>query len=161
MSQAGLKKAAVFCILRCNDKFLLLQRANEPNKGKFVPVGGKIDPFESPYNAVIRETMEETGILLPTAKFCGMLTETSPGSYNWVSFIYVADIAFIPAPSCDEGELFWVNEGDLKDLYTPDTDWFIYQYVRDGKPFAFSANYDAHMNLLAMEDEIEGIKLIG
>jgi dATP pyrophosphohydrolase len=58
----GHKKVAVFCILQCEDQFLLLERKKEPNQGKLVPVGGKLDPYETPLSAVIRETKEETGI---------------------------------------------------------------------------------------------------
>ena len=74
----GLKKVAAMCVLKHQDQFLLLKRAKEPNRGMYVPVGGKLDPFESAYEAVLRETLEETGIQLESAKYCGTLTETSP-----------------------------------------------------------------------------------
>ena len=78
----GIKKVASMCVLKNEDKFLLLKRANEPNKGMYVPVGGKLDPFESAYKAVLRETKEETGITLKNAKFCGTLIESSPVKCN-------------------------------------------------------------------------------
>ncbi|MBK8349386.1 MAG: NUDIX domain-containing protein [Saprospiraceae bacterium] len=49
-----MKRVAVFCIIKSGDQYLLLKRAKVPNQGKFVPVGGKIDPYESPLQAVIR-----------------------------------------------------------------------------------------------------------
>ncbi len=49
----GLKRTATLCILRNDNNCLLLKRLREP------PVGGKLDPFESPLNAAIRETFEE------------------------------------------------------------------------------------------------------
>ncbi|MBC7885642.1 MAG: NUDIX domain-containing protein [Saprospiraceae bacterium] len=152
----GIKRVAVFCIIRSGDKFLLLKRAKEPNKGKFVPVGGKIDPFETPYEAVIRETYEETGIRLTSAKFCGILSDTSPVNYNWVSFIYTAEIDFIPAPICDEGELYWISESELRTLDTPSTDRYIYKYVAAERHFVFSAEYDADLNMTQMKDELSG-----
>ena len=69
MTPEGLKRVAVFCIIKSGDQYLLLKRAKAPNQGKFVPVGGKIDPYESPMQAVIRETMEETGISISAPKF--------------------------------------------------------------------------------------------
>jgi 8-oxo-dGTP diphosphatase len=151
----GLKRVAVFCILRHADKFLLLKRAYQPNVGKYVPVGGKVDPYETPYEAVIRETKEETGIQLGGAKFCGILTETSPTEYNWLSYIYFADIDDIDIPYCDEGELHWVNISNLSSIPTPETDRFIYQFVAADKPFIFSAKYDAQLNLIQILNEID------
>ncbi|MBL0024906.1 MAG: NUDIX domain-containing protein [Saprospiraceae bacterium] len=159
MDSEGNKRAAVFCIINSGDHYLLLKRANDPNKGKFVPVGGKINPYESPYQAVVRETHEETGLHLSTFKFCGVLTETSPTNYNWVSFIYSSEIEFIPAPHCDEGELFWIHKNQLKHLNTPPTDWHIYQYIFNNIPFVFSAEYDSCLNMTKIVDELSGIIL--
>jgi len=58
----GLKKTAVLCVLKHGENFLLLKRLKEPNKDSYTPVGGKLDPFESPIKAAIRETWEETGL---------------------------------------------------------------------------------------------------
>jgi hypothetical protein len=37
---------------------------------------------------------------------------------------------------------------------TPKTNWYIYKYILDNKPFAFSAEYDGKLNLLSMTEEI-------
>ncbi|MGB4960406.1 MAG: NUDIX domain-containing protein [Saprospiraceae bacterium] len=160
MNNDGLKRAAVFCILQCQEQYLLLKRAKQPNVGKYVPVGGKIDPYESPESAVVREIMEETGIHIPRPKFSGVLIETSPTSYNWISFIYKADIDFVPPPYCDEGELFWISAGDLKNLDTPPTDHHIYMFIKAEQPFVFSAVYDENLVLLEMYDRLSGIRLL-
>jgi len=160
MTPEGLKRAAVFCILKSGDQYLLLKRAKMPNQGKFVPVGGKIEPYESPLSAVIRETMEETGITITNPKFCGVLTETSSTNYNWVSFIYSVEIPWIPTPECDEGVLHWIHADELKDLDTPPTDWYIYQYINEGKPFVFSAVYDDDLKLISLMDDLSSQKII-
>ena len=152
----GIKKIASMCILQQDHQFLLLKRANEPNIGKYVPVGGKLEPHEGPYQAVLRETFEETGIQLKTAQFCGILTETSPVKYNWISYIYLAHIPFQPAPFCDEGVLEWVAIDNLLKVPTPPTDWWIYKYILDKQPFVFTADYDAALNMLSMTEEITG-----
>lgn len=154
MTPEGIKRVAVFCIIKSGHHYLLLKRAKFPNQGKFVPVGGKVDPYETPIAAVIRETMEETGIVITNPRFCGILTETSPVNYNWVSYIYMVEIPWLPAPACDEGELFWVHNDELENLDTPPTDWYIYQYVNAGKSFAFSAEYDEYFNMITMVDEL-------
>jgi 8-oxo-dGTP diphosphatase len=155
----GHKKVAVFCILQCDDQFLLLERNKEPNQGKIVPVGGKLDPYETPLSAVIRETKEETGIDIKSPQFCGMLTETSPSSYNWVSYIYLAHIDYIPAPWCDEGTLHWIDIQGLETLNTPATDLHIYKYVAAGEKFMFDAVFDADLNMVSMYEELQGIKI--
>ncbi|WP_026994705.1 NUDIX hydrolase [Flectobacillus major] len=156
----GLKRVAVICVLRNGSNFLLLKRFNEPNKDTYVPVGGKVDPFENPYQAAIREVREEAGIQLDSMRFCGTLVETSPVKYNWMSFIYEASIDIIPPPDCNEGILEWHNFQNINSFPTPKTDFFIYQYILDKKPFAFNANYDNHLVLLDMTEEIENIKVV-
>lgn len=156
----GLKRVATLCILRHNNNFLLLKRLKEPNKDNFTPVGGKLDPFESPLKSAIRETFEETGINVDKMKFCGILTETSPTEYNWTSYVYIEDIDFLEPPICNEGTLMWISFDDLLKVPTPKTDWYIYKYILDKKPFAFNAEYDLGLNLLSMTEEIENIKVV-
>ena len=155
----GLKRVAAMCVLQHQDKFLLLKRAKEPNKGMYVPVGGKLEPFENQIDACLRETFEETGIQLSSAKFCGTLIETSPTKYNWISYIYLAQIEEQAPPYCDEGVLEWINIKDLLSVATPPTDLAIYKYILEKKPFAFSADYDADLKMIRLIEEIEGVQI--
>ncbi|MEH0153913.1 NUDIX domain-containing protein [Limibacter armeniacum] len=155
----GLKKTAVLCVLKHQSKFLLLKRLKEPNKDMFTPVGGKLDPFETPLEAAIRETKEETGITVEEMKFCGMLTESAPTGYNWCSYVYLAEIDWLEPPYCNEGSLSWINFESVLDVPTPITDWHIYEYIMEGKVFAFSAKYDEALNLQTMVEEIENKKI--
>lgn len=54
------------CFIRKRDKILLLNRNKKPNMGMWNGVGGKIEENETPYEGIIRETFEETGIELPS-----------------------------------------------------------------------------------------------
>lgn len=157
---SGLKRTAVLCVLRHQDRFLLLRRLKEPNKDKYTPVGGKLDPYESPIDAAIRETREETGISVSGMRYAGMLVETSPTDYNWTGFVYVAAIDDMPPPPCNEGTLEWITLDQVLQVPTPPTDWFIYQYIVESRPFAFHADYDADLQLLRMREELEGIDLV-
>ncbi len=153
---AGLKRAAAICILRNNDRFLLLCRSNTPNKGMFVPVGGKLEPFESPQQAVVREVREETGLDITSPKYCGLLTETAPNTYNWICYVYLADIADIEPPFCNEGTLHWVSFSDILSVPTPPTDWWIYRFVMDNRPFMLNATFGQDMQLCAFTEDIAG-----
>ncbi|GAA4833136.1 8-oxo-dGTP diphosphatase [Algivirga pacifica] len=152
----GIKRVATLCILKNENRFLLLRRLKEPNKDKYTPVGGKLDPYESPLQAALRETYEETGIELSSMRYCGMLTETSPTKYNWISYVYVAEIEDMPPPECPEGTLEWIDFEQLLNIPTPITDWYIYKYLMEEKMFAFDAVYDEQLQLLTMREELEG-----
>jgi 8-oxo-dGTP diphosphatase len=152
----GLKRVAAMCILQYQQKFLLLKRAKAPFIGHYVPVGGKLEPHENPLAAVQRETFEETGLQIDNFKFCGILTESSPLAYNWICYIYLAQIENIEPPFCDEGILEWIDYDDLLNVPTPPTDWQIYKYVLDGKPFAFNAIYNENMEMVEMWEDFEG-----
>ena len=151
----GLKRVATLCVLKNDHEFMLLKRLKEPNKGKFTPVGGKLDPHEDPLTAAIRETWEETGVKVETMKYCGLLSESSPVEYNWTNYVYLAEIGRIPPPPCNEGELKWIHFDEVLDQPTPKTDWFIYKYILEQKPFAFNALFDKNIRLLKMTEEIE------
>ena len=155
----GMKKTAVLCILKSGDKFLLLKRLKAPNQGMYTPVGGKLDPHETPIAAAFRETWEETGIKADHFSFCGILEETSPVDYNWISFVYVSEISFQEPPACTEGSLEWIAEKSLEYLPTPATDWMIYQYIAAKKHFVFNAVFDKQLNLLQMSDALTGEKV--
>lgn len=43
-------------------RILLVQRGHEPNKGRWSLPGGKAQPGETPGQAAVRETLEETGL---------------------------------------------------------------------------------------------------
>jgi 8-oxo-dGTP diphosphatase len=158
--QTGIKKAAALCVLKHKDSFLLLKRNKEPNAGMYAPVGGKIDPFETPKQAAIRETFEETGIQVPDMNYCGVLTESSPSRYNWISFIYIAEIEFMEPPPCDEGTLEWISAKNLSKIPMPPTDLIIYTYILDNKQFAFNAIYDAELNMTQLIEEIAGVRIL-
>ncbi|WP_353161233.1 NUDIX domain-containing protein [Myroides odoratus] len=156
----GIKRAATLCVLKQGNQFLLLKRLKEPHKDNFTPIGGKIDPFESPLQGAIRETFEETDLTVQKMKFCGILTESSPTKYNWINYVYLAEIEEIVPPLCNEGTLMWIQFDALLQVPTPKTDWFIYKYILDEIPFALNAIYDDTLTLLSLDEEIENVKLL-
>lgn len=155
----GIKKIAVICILKHRDHFLLLKRWKEPNKDLYTPLGGKLDPFETPLEAAKRETKEESGIEPNEMNFCGILTETSPTKYNWVSYVYISEIEYQDPPTCNEGTLKWIHKDDLSKIPTPITDLHIYQYVLQNKKFIFDAVYDENLRILQMTEAIENLNI--
>jgi len=156
MSKTGLKKTTVLCVLRSGDALLLLRRTKEPNLGKYVPVGGHVEPCETPRDAAVREVREETGWRLGDVEFCGVLVETSPTDFNWVNFIYSAPVERFNPPHCREGVLEWVELSRLPHIPTPTTDMYIYQLILRGQAFVLNAEYDRSLQLRLLQDEITG-----
>ena len=147
-------------ILRCGDRYLLLRRAKAPNAGKYAPVGGKLEAYERPVDAAIRETKEETGITIKNPTLCGVLSETAPVDYNWMCYIYLSDIPDQAAPPCDEGVLEWISFDRLAHVPLPATDPVIYDYVQRGEKFVFDAVFDADLNLVSMMEELSGQEVV-
>ena len=148
----GFKRAAVSCILIHRDKYLLIQRKKAPYIGKFLPVGGKIDAHESATTAAIREVYEETGLHIQAPSYCGCLIESSPiDDYNWVCFIFKAQIEDMLPPACDEGVLTWIDKDDLDTLDIPPTDLPIYKAIQADEFFVFEAQFDIEMKMLNFE----------
>ena len=159
MNKEGNKKVATLCVLKNKNKFLLLKRYNEPNKDKYVPVGGKLKNYESPKDGVIRETLEETGIIIKEPKFFGILTESSPTNYNWISYIFCSEIKYILPPTSDEGKLEWIEYDKIKKIPTPLTDHHIYKFILENKKFIINAQYNKELKLLEMTEEISNSKI--
>lgn len=101
------------CLIRKGRKILLLNRNKKPTMGMWNGVGGKIEDNETPYEGVIRETFEETGIQLHSATYKGNVIfkdkdelENSDGMY-----VFLADLpdeVHIDTPlTTDEGILEW------------------------------------------------------
>jgi 8-oxo-dGTP diphosphatase len=156
MSGTGLKQAVVMVVLRSDDALLLLHRTKEPNLSKYVPVGGHIEPFEAPRAAAIREVREETGKQLDDIQFHGVLVETSPTNYNWVVFVYSAEVEHFDPPDCAEGVLEWVPSHRVPDLPTPATDNYIYPLIVAGQHFVLNAEFDQDLHLEHLEEELSG-----
>lgn len=157
----GLKHVVATCILRSAAGLLLLRRSKEPGLGKYIPVGGHLEPFETPRAGTIREVKEETGVSIEEPRLAGILTETSPTDYNWVIYIYMADIPAIPPVECSEGTLEWIAQERLHTIPIPTTDGFIYDYLSRSEFFVFDAVYDENVELIRLVDELSGRVLLG
>ena len=83
------------------------------------------------------------------------MVESSPTNYNWICFVYLAEIEHIDPPTCKEGKLEWIRFSKLFGIPAPKTDWHIYKYLVDNKNFMFNVEYDQQLNIISMREEIE------
>lgn len=108
-----IKKASVMLVL--NKEGLILSVSRRNDSSKFGLPGGKLEDHETPEEAGIRETFEETGIKV---KSCVEIykREEPAGSPNGFPFytycFYATDWEGTPTDS-DEGVVKWLKSSDL------------------------------------------------
>lgn len=93
---------------------LLLNRTKAPWMGRWNGVGGKLDDGESPYECIVRETLEETGLSLPQYKDRGVMRWFRDGNDLGGVHIFSAEVSAAemaqyktPKVFCHEGILDW------------------------------------------------------
>lgn len=149
------QKSAVMCYAKNEfNEYLLLKRIKEPFSGFLVPPGGKTENNESVEEAMKREYMEETGLELDNIKLSCITTENGPENYNWILFIFTADIKKSELPACNEGELVWIEESSLKNQNLSEIDKMIYDFVFSENRYFVDISYDSDKNPKINRSEI-------
>ena len=95
------------------------KKKDDPNEGKWIGVGGKFEPGETPDACMLREVREETGLTPASYHFCGVIHFLSDTWEDEDMYLYRAEIdgsAANKTPACEEGELRWIPEDQLMDL---------------------------------------------
>lgn len=127
-SEAMVKhKLATLCYLTFDDEVLLLYRNKKQNDfhhGKFIGIGGRLEPGETPLECIQREVKEETGYSLKPKEinFRGYIyfddisrdvnSEDLP-AFNWLVFMYNARVSKKNIFMNPEGELKWFKFTDI------------------------------------------------
>lgn len=98
-----------------NNEYLMIYRCkkkNDLNEGKWLGIGGHIEEGETPKEAIIRETLEETGLTLKSVEKRGILTFIN-NDYVELIHLYTSNDYEGSLTECNEGELHWINKNDL------------------------------------------------
>ena len=100
----------------------------------WLPVGGEIDPGETPLEAAARELAEETGLAGRFSPLAGACDGVPPGFLGYeehvagekglhMNFVFVADVpageGSAVAPNHEFEEFRWVDRAQLGDLASP------------------------------------------
>lgn len=92
------------------DKVLLLLRAKNPYKDLYNGVGGKIEPNESTFQAMIRELFEETGIIVTPNELVPLCSIQFPNDIELNVFCGIcSEGETAPLLASEEGELLWMG----------------------------------------------------
>ncbi len=112
-------KLTTLCYLSNGDRLLMLHRTKkkeDPNAGKWIGIGGKLEEKESPEECIRREFLEETGYPLENPRLRGIITFLSDRWESEIMFLYTAEQDLPVLNVCLEGELAWVKKTDLLSL---------------------------------------------
>ncbi len=141
-------RLTTLCYLEQDGKYLMLHRIvkkNDVNKDKWIGIGGKFEPGESPEDCVLREAREETGFLLTSYRLRGIVTFLFNDQEAEYMFLYTADgFTGQPVP-CDEGTLEWVPKEEIDRLNLWEGDRIFFRLMDEGEPF-FSLKREYYWN---------------
>ena len=143
------------CYLEQDGKWLMLHRVKKEhdlNEGKWVGIGGKFEEGESPEECMKREVFEETGLIVKTYRYRGIITFVSD---KWgTEHMHLFHVSGFSGElhDCNEGVLQWVPvekvmdlnlwAGDrifLKYLLEPDRPFFSLKLQYEGDDLVYAA----------------------
>lgn len=120
-------KVGVAVILQRADCILLGKRKSEHGQGTFSVPGGHVEMGEEPYDAAVREVLEETGITLTELEFIGFTNDVFSQDKHYVTLYFTTHCDQEPVnkepEKCESWE--WYSLSDLPDdLFLPLKNYF-------------------------------------
>ena len=146
------------CYIEQNGKYLMLNRnkkENDLNEGKWIGIGGKFEPGETPEECLEREVLEETGFKLEEYTFHGIIHFRSDKEDEEM-YLYTAKAPLDATPiSCDEGTLAWIDKNKVLDLPIWEGDMlFLEKLIAGKKPIEMTLVYEGD-KLVYFDDKTE------
>ena len=112
-------KDTTLCYIEKDNKYLMLNRSNKKNdgsQGKWMGIGGHFEEGESPYDCVVREAMEETGLTLISPQYRAIVTFNSDKYETEQMHLFTCKDFTGNLVESDEGSLKWIDKEKLSDL---------------------------------------------
>ncbi len=171
-------KNTTLCYIERDGCYLMLYRnkkKNDPNAGKWVGIGGKFEPGETAEECVLREVREETGFILTSYKFLGVVEFRNDAWEDEDMYLYLADgfmtagsgekkkgdagepaatgeaSHVLPIPPCSEGDLKWIPKSEILDLNLWEGDRYFLEPMLRGER-------DLNMRLTYSGDELISVE---
>lgn len=130
--------STTLCYITRGDEVLMLHRVkkeNDINKDKWIGIGGKLEPEESPDACLLREAKEETGLTLTSFKCRGVVTFLNDQCEGEYMYLFTADGFEGQLRECDEGDLQWVKREFLDTLPQWEGDKIFLKLLWQDAPF--------------------------
>ncbi len=139
-------KLSVLCYIQKNGKTLMLHRVKKENDihhDKWNGLGGKMEANESPEDAVKREILEESGLILEDSQLKGVITYPQTNNdEEWIVFVFTANKFTGELIECNEGNLEWIENSKIKDLYMWEGDYLFLPLLKKKGFFSGKITYD-------------------
>ncbi len=100
-------------------RYLMLHRTKKEgdiNRDKWIGIGGKFEPGETPEACLLREVGEETGLTLTAWRYCGVIGFSADGCPEEEMHLFHATGYEGTPIECDEGELEWIDKTEFRRL---------------------------------------------
>lgn len=127
------------CYIRRGNEYLMLHRVkkeNDINRDKWIGVGGKFEPDESPEECLLREVREETGLEVRQWRYRGIVTFVNTRCESEYMHLFTVDDFVGSVRECDEGVLEWISRERLYELTLWEGDKiFLRLLENDAEPF--------------------------
>lgn len=144
-------KVSTVCYLMMDDYYIMMLRnkkEDDPNKDKWIGLGGKCEENESPVECIIREVKEEAGITVNSVKLRGIVTFISEKFETEVMFVYSSDNFTGILKQSDEGTIYKIKKSNILSLNLWEGDRiFVEKLLKNEDFFNVTLKYDSEDRL--------------
>ena len=126
------------CYIERDGQYLMLHRVKKQgdlNRDKWIGIGGKFEDRESPEDCVLREALEETGLVLTGLEYRGIVTFVSDRWPTEYMHLFWSDRFTGSLRECDEGVLEWIPKERLLELPQWEGDRIFLRLLEERVPF--------------------------
>lgn len=131
-------KNTSLCYIERGGQYLMLHRVkkvNDENHDKWIGIGGKFEPGESPEECMQREVTEETGLTAREWRYRGIVTFVSDEWGTEYMHLFTCTGFTGTLRECDEGVLGWVPLAEFARLPQWEGDRIFLRLMQEKTPF--------------------------
>lgn len=145
------------CYIEKDGSYLMLLRnkkKNDLNEGKWIGVGGHVEPGETVEECLIREVQEETGVTLTQYEKIGTIYFISDRWENEVMHLFTASAYEGQINSdCSEGTLKWIPREKVMELKMwPGDFYFMKRMLAGEKDINMTLRYEGDILVEVQEN---------
>ncbi len=129
---------STLCYLEKDGCYLMLfrnKKSYDPNRGKWIGVGGGFLPGEDALTCARREVLEETGLSMTEPVYRGVVDFLSDVWESEEMHLFTCSSFEGTLIECDEGELKWIPVSEVPDLPLWEGDRYFLRMLREDRPF--------------------------
>lgn len=112
-----------------------VKKENDENHDKWIGIGGKFEPGESPEDCMRREVFEETGLSVHSWSYRAVVTFVSDQWGTEYMHLFTTEDFSGEIKDCDEGELEWIDRRALLEKQIWEGDKIFLRLIEEPCPF--------------------------